>query len=60
MIDASCDLDLKEDDGNTVLHYAAAYEGSSELINLLVKKGAGACPKNRSGETAREVVEDSL
>lgn len=60
LIDTSYDLEHKAKDGNTVLHYAAAYEGSSEMMTLLVERGAGACAKNRNGETARKIVENSL
>ena len=59
LIDAGCDLELVDDDGNTVLHYAAC-GGSSEMITLLVERGANACAKNKNGETARKIVENSL
>lgn len=49
------DLDLRQEDGATVLHIAAA-AGDPEVVRLLVARGADRAAGNRSGQTAADVA----
>ena len=47
-----CKQDLKQ---NTVLHYACGY-GRSQLVQLLLEKGATPTTENGSGQTPLDLV----
>lgn len=42
--------------GRTVLHYAAEYNGSPELVKLLLKRGADPKLKDNSGKTPADIA----
>lgn len=59
LVDAHCDLELADDDGQNALHYAAIFF-EPETIQLLLDSGADASAKNSKGQTARILLEQEL
>ena len=59
LIDAGCDLELRDDNGNTVL--LACMPDSVfwdvNVINSLLERGADACAKDKEGKTPRNIIE---
>lgn len=53
LIDAGCDLNLKDASGNTPLHIAA-YSGLPEYVKLFLEAGADATLLNNENKTARQ------
>jgi ankyrin repeat protein len=51
----AADPNLKTNDGETVLHYAAR-SGNDRIVTLLMQKGADVAAKNTAGETASDVA----
>ena len=61
LIDAGCDLELRDDDGDTVLLACVGrFYIRAEIIDLLLDRGADACAKNKEGKTLRNIIEDQL
>ena len=59
LLDAHCDLELRDNEGQTVLHWAAdPYIPDSETIGLLLDRGADASAKDKKGRTARMILEN--
>ncbi len=60
--DPSIDLNQQDGLGNTALHYAAnlSAQHGRELYDLLIKHGANDTIKNKSNETARELLADRV
>ena len=57
LLDAQCDLELTDNTGQTVLHYAVdGFFPEAEMIELLLDRGADASAKNNYGETARNIL----
>lgn len=46
----------RNNSGRTVLHYAAEYKGSPELVKLLLQRGADSKLKDNSGNTPADVA----
>lgn len=59
LLDAHCDLDLEYFDGWTPLHSAAFYD-KLDVLGLLLERGGDASAKDKSGKTARNLLEDIL
>jgi ankyrin repeat protein len=53
--DLHADVTVRDADGNTALHHAAA-RGDNEMIRYLVSKGADVMAVNRSGQTTVDVA----
>jgi len=51
LLDAGCDIDAADNKGRTPLMYAVAFE-RSEVVNLLLKRGANADAKDHYGDNA--------
>jgi len=50
LLDAGLDINEPGDVGNTALHYAAKYQ-HDDVVDCLIKRGAGTDIKNEFGET---------
>ena len=59
LIDANCDLELRDNNGDTVL-LACDYHSIPRIIESLLGRGADACAKNKEGKTLRDIIEDRL
>jgi len=51
LIAGGADVNWKSDYGYNLLHFAAQYKGTGEIISLLVKKGLKVNAKSKGGET---------
>ena len=51
-------LNIQDNQGNTVLHHAAHITSNTD-IKMLVQKGADASIQNKKGQTARDVYEET-
>ena len=63
LIDAGCDLELKDDHGDTVLLACSidySPNGNRKPIELLLDRGVDACAKNKNGKTLRNMIENQL
>jgi len=49
------DLDLRQEDGATALHIAAA-SGDLEIVRLLISHGADRSAEDRNGSTAMDIA----
>ncbi len=62
LLDAHYDLELRDDEGETVLHWAvnASTPLDVEGIGLLLDRGADALAKDKRGRTARSILENRM
>ena len=59
LIDAGCDLELRDHNGGTVLLACVErFYFNVEMVDLLLDRGADACAKNKEGKTSRNIIED--
>ena len=57
MLEGGADVNAKDDDGWTALHFAAG-DGTPELIKLLLSKGLKADAEDKDGATPLEMAEE--
>jgi len=54
-VESGADVNVKNNDGSSPLHFAAEI-GSLSVVKLLVESGADVRVKNHSGQTASELA----
>lgn len=64
LIDAHCDLELKDNNGWTILHRAVnryhAFEKRRDMVEFLLDRGADASAKDKEGKTASNILGNNL
>ncbi len=56
---ANANLDIQDESGNTLLHYAAE-QGNDKLVKMLISSGANTDIRNDRGETAHAIIERKM
>ncbi|MES2677018.1 MAG: ankyrin repeat domain-containing protein [Pseudomonadota bacterium] len=59
LLNAGANINAKDNDGDTLLHWAIAQKKPAAILNLLIEKGIDFEAKNNKGETALEAAHNS-